>query len=176
MSAPRRTAVKSISLEEETLFREALKDVRPLRKRRATHPRLAPPPKMIPPAHTVASAAPGYNDKSAPTIGGHADAHLRRGRLDPEARLDLHGMTHDEAYRSLVRFLLQARAGGQRLVLVITGKGGVLRKQLPYWLGQTEFDSVIAGIGQAHARHGGGGAFYVLLRKEARGLRFPHEA
>jgi len=49
---------------------------------------------------------------------------LRSGRLEIEARLDLHGMRQDEAHADLRRFLRQCHADGRRTVLVITGKGG----------------------------------------------------
>jgi DNA-nicking Smr family endonuclease len=108
---------------------------------------------------------PVFVDRAAPAIGGHAQAHLRRGRLEPEARLDLHGMRESVAYRATLGFLLRAQAERLRLVLVITGKGGVLRVRLPLWLGQAELAPLIAGITEAHIRHGGSGAFYVYLRQ-----------
>ena len=91
-----------------------------------------------------------------------------RGRLEPEARLDLHGMTQSAAYRTLLRFLIDAHAREKSLVLVITGKGGVLRGQLPLWLGQADLRGLVAGLREAHVRHGGAGAFYVLMRKHRR--------
>lgn len=109
--------------------------------------------------------APVHPETRAPAIGGHEDARLRRGRGEPEGRIDLHGLTHDGAYRALLRFLLSAQAGEKRLVLVITGKGGVLRANLPLWLGQQELRPLIGGVSEAHATHGGSGAFYVALRR-----------
>jgi len=94
----------------------------------------------------------------------------RRGRGEPEARLDLHGMTHDGAYRALMRFLMAAQGEDKRLVLVVTGKGGVLRGALPLWLGQTELEPLVSGVSEAHIRHGGSGAFYVSLRRSRRAL------
>lgn len=157
---------KAISSEDEALFRIALKDARPLKNRARVaaepkHVRIFVPLPRFP-------SEPLYNERPAPAIGGHADAHLRRGRIDPEARLDLHGLTHDGAYRTLLRFLLRAQAEEKKLVLVITGKGGVLRNSLPLWLGQAELRPVVAGVSQAHVKHGGGGAFYVALRKHNR--------
>src|SRR6266850_6827007 len=153
---------RGISDEEHALFRSALKDAKPLAKRARVlivppkTQRLAPAPQIEP---------PDYLDRPAPAIGGHRDAKLRRGRGEPEARLDLHGMTHDGAYRALMRFLLAAQSEDKRLVLVVTGKGGVLRGALPFWLGQEELASLVSGISEAHIRHGGSGAFYVSLRR-----------
>ena len=158
---------KGVSAEEGEWFRAALKDAKPLKTRARTAPAppqrariLAPSPRSL--------SEPVYNEKPAPSIGGHADAHLRRGRLEPESRLDLHGLTRDSAYRALLGFLLRAQADGQKLVLVITGKGGVLHSQLPLWIGQSDMRALVGGINQAHVKHGGAGAFYVLLKRHRR--------
>lgn len=103
---------------------------------------------------------------------------LARGKLAPEARIDLHGMTLAEAHPELIRFVLNAHAAGKRLVLVITGKGrdgdspgpipqrrGVLRHQLPHWLSMSPLGPVVLQVTQAHRKHGGEGAFYVYLRR-----------
>lgn len=103
-----------------------------------------------------------------------------RGRTAPEARIDLHGMTLAEARPELVHFILSAQARGKRLVLVITGKGktrdeggpipqrtGVLRHQVPVWLGQAPLAWAVQQIAPAHAKHGGTGAYYVYLRRES---------
>jgi DNA-nicking Smr family endonuclease len=158
---------KAVSEEDAVLFRAALKDVRPLKKRhRITAEPFKPSRIFLPLPHFPSE--PAYSERPAPSIGGHADAHLRRGRLDPEARLDLHGMTQSAAYRTLLKFLIDAQAQEKSLVLVITGKGGVLREQLPLWLGQADLKGLIAGLREAHVKHGGAGAFYVLLRKHRR--------
>lgn len=103
---------------------------------------------------------------------------MTRGRLVPEARLDLHGMTLAEAHPELVRFILNAQAGGLRLVLVITGKGkprdeggpipqrtGILRHQVPLWLHQPPLGPAVLQVTEAHLKHGGSGAYYVYLRR-----------
>ena len=103
---------------------------------------------------------------------------LKRGKLDPESRIDLHGMTLDRAHPVLVSFILSAQSQGQRLVLVITGKGkdrdeggpipvrrGVLRHQVPQWLALPPCAQAVLQVVQAHVGHGGGGAYYVWLRK-----------
>ena len=161
MNRKKRTA----TAEEEELFHAALKDARPLKKRAkiSAVPLRSPPRIFLPMPHLPAE--PVFNENPAPAIGGHASAHLRRGRLDPEARIDLHGLTQEGAYRALLKILVRAQSESKKLVLVITGKGGVLRAQLPLWLGQSELRPLIAGVSEAHASHGGSGAFYVLLRR-----------
>ncbi|MDG1471296.1 MAG: Smr/MutS family protein [Ascidiaceihabitans sp.] len=103
---------------------------------------------------------------------------MKRGKLKPEGRIDLHGMTLDRAHPALMQFILSAQANGKRLVLVITGKGkarddggpipvrfGVLRHQVPQWMSMPPLSSAILQVTQAHLKHGGGGAYYVYLRK-----------
>jgi DNA-nicking Smr family endonuclease len=104
---------------------------------------------------------------------------LKRGKLRPEGKLDLHGMTLDCAHPALTGFVMNAHAQGKRLVLVVTGKGkqrdeggpipvrhGVLRHQVPQWLTMQPMKSVVLQVAQAHISHGGGGAYYVYLRRQ----------
>jgi len=156
---------RDITDDEEALFREMLKDAQPLARK------LAPPPKRSRVAfEPLASAAqrpkpPVFADAKAPIIGGHREAHMRRGRLEPEARIDLHGFRQEAAYQALHRFLERARAMGHRVVLVVTGKGGVLQSLLPKWLGEPIFQELVAGISAAHVKHGGDGAYYIAIKR-----------
>lgn len=103
---------------------------------------------------------------------------LKQGKLSPEGRLDLHGLTLDQAHPRLTQFILDASSQGKRLVLVITGKGkgrddagpiptrfGVLRHQVPQWFQQYPLKPLILQITQASLKHGGSGAYYVYLRR-----------
>lgn len=103
---------------------------------------------------------------------------MTRGKLKPEARIDLHGMTMAEAHPELVAFILGSQSLGRRLVLVITGKGkdrddggpiptrhGVLRHQVPQWLALPPLNHAILQVTPAHLKHGGHGAYYVYLRR-----------
>jgi DNA-nicking Smr family endonuclease len=136
----------------------------------------------------TAKPKPPHTDL-APSLTEHIARHplamdrkrfgqMKKGRLSPEARIDLHGMTIAQAHPALQRFILDAAADGRRLVLVITGKGktrpdhgpiperhGVLRHQVPHWLGTAPLKPHVLQITEAHLKHGGGGAFYVYLRK-----------
>lgn len=107
-----------------------------------------------------------------------AHRNMTRGKLEPEARIDLHGMTLAQAHPELVRFIMDAQGRGCRLVLVITGKGrkglddgpipqrqGVLRHQVPQWLRLPPLGAVVMQINPAHLKHGGSGAYYVYLRR-----------
>lgn len=103
---------------------------------------------------------------------------MRAGKLRPEGKLDLHGMTLDVAHPALTRFLLSAQADGKRLVLIVTGKGkakpdhgpiptrlGVLKHQVPQWLRLPPLSGVVLQVTEAHRSHGGSGAYYVYLRR-----------
>lgn len=114
--------------------------------------------------------------KAAAAGGGLYDIEPGRKRRisrerDPlEARIDLHGMTQDHARAALSVFLRHARDEGHRAVLVITGKGfsgdGVLRRRAPEWLADPLLRDVVAGVSEAHRRHGGEGALYVALKRK----------
>jgi len=98
------------------------------------------------------------------------ETKLRRGQLPLEGKLDLHGMTQEEAFDRLFRFIKSAVARRKRTVLIITGKGslqsgGVLRRMLPLWLEDPELEKHIIALTQAAQKDGGAGAFYLRLRK-----------
>ena len=96
---------------------------------------------------------------------------LARGRLEIEARIDLHGMFQDEAHGLLHAFIRRAHDRGLRHVLVITGKGasigsdGALKRAVPMWFGQPEFRHLISSWETAARNHGGEGALYVRIAR-----------
>ena len=180
--APRRK--RSLSEEERTLWESVAKQFKPLRKKprpaktiiaaeaqapvaakSATSSRSPVPVRMTPPPKPQAPPL-------AP-IGRRERSQLSRGKKEIDARIDLHGMTQTRAHRALFGFLQQAHGDGLTFVLVITGKGkvgaeserGVLRRQVPQWLGLPEFRSLVVGFEEAHIGHGGEGALYVRVRR-----------
>lgn len=107
-----------------------------------------------------------------------AYGRMTKGKLTPEGRIDLHGMTLDQAHPALIGFVMRSYTEGKRLVLVITGKGkskrddgpipvrrGVLKHQVPQWLQMAPLRSVVLQVREAHLKHGGSGAYYVYLRR-----------
>jgi len=94
---------------------------------------------------------------------------LTRERDRIDARIDLHGYGQFEAEDRLKDFLRGCFERGLRSVLVITGKGaygaGVIRGRFPEWLADPAMRAIVAGVGPAHRRHGGEGAFYVALKR-----------
>ena len=83
--------------------------------------------------------------------------------------VDLHNLNQDRARAALTGFILRAHAEGERTVLVITGKGalgdGILRRRTPDWLAEPPLRAVVAGLSEAHVKHGGAGALYVALKR-----------
>lgn len=199
MSRRRRT----LSDEEKDLWDQIRSRAEPLQKPRAPLPDPDPQPKpkkrakpVTPPrdplpSFRIGAAAPNKpaRDDLALTIGeqlnrralnmdGKLHGKMTRGKLRPDARLDLHGMTMAEAHPELLRFILHAHEMEKRLVLVITGKGkdrddggpipvrhGVLKHQVPHWLHQPPLRQIVLQVTEAHLRHGGSGAYYVYLRR-----------
>ena len=96
---------------------------------------------------------------------------LRQGRLEIQARIDLHGMRQAEALHALSGFIQHNHHHGRRLVLVITGKGtlgegrGVLRSQVPRWLAEPALRDKVLAFYPARQKDGGDGALYVLLKR-----------
>ncbi|KAB0572274.1 Smr/MutS family protein [Brucella pituitosa] len=97
---------------------------------------------------------------------------ISKGRVDIEARIDLHGLTQNDAYELLYGFLLSAHARGLKHVMVITGKGrsfgseGVLKQAVPHWFSTPLFRLLVSAFEDAAHHHGGHGALYVRLRKQ----------
>lgn len=94
---------------------------------------------------------------------------IRRGQQVYEGVLDLHGHSLKSAWRILPEFLRRHQNQGARCVLIITGKGkdgeGVLRRAFLQWLETREAGVLVSHYAQAHQTHGGGGAWYVFLRR-----------
>ncbi len=131
---------------------------------------VADPPGVAPPSPALPELAAG----EGADVDSRTMARLRRGRIRPEAQLDLHGLTQGEAHRALAAFIARAQNDGRRCVIVVTGKGrvseggGVLRQGVPGWLNTPALRPRIMGFCAAQQRDGGAGAVYVLLRRARR--------
>jgi len=101
---------------------------------------------------------------------------FRKGEMMIDGMLDLHGMIRNQAHRALCVFLKSHHERGSRCVLVITGKGmpkdmwpepsrGILREMLPEWLGEPGLKTMVLAFDVAKQKHGGSGAYYILLRR-----------
>ena len=181
---------RPLSEEESTLWEVVARGVKPLRR---GHAKIVNKSKSIAaekPAEkkplrikaselfaggSAALPQPPQKSKTALTpLDRRTRQKLSRGREPIEARLDLHGMTQDQAHSALSRFLRNAQADGIKFVIVVTGKGlrgasgserGVLRREVPHWLAMPEFRDVVVGFEVAAISHGGEGALYVRVRR-----------
>lgn len=164
---------------EARLFDAAMKDVVPLAppKRKAAPAKplaTATPPRspMPPPPVVTRPAAPPLVAGAAVDTDARTMLRLKRGRIRPEGRLDLHGMTQEAAHHALGGFIAHSRNEGRRCVIVITGTGrgregaGVLREQVPKWLSTPPLRDGVIGFANAQPTDGGAGALYVLLRRK----------
>ena len=181
--------------DDLALWRHVTRDTRPLSNRPApskpeTKPAAERPPAPKPATKTAKpapppaappkrSALPELQTGAVVGVDKRTAGRMKRGKLPVEGRLDLHGLTQNEAERALATFLARSQERGHRCVLVITGKGGqrrdedfertgVLRRMVPRWLNAPANRARVLAFDQAQAQHGGGGALYVLL-KRARG-------
>lgn len=133
------------------------------------------------PRHLRVSAGPPAPVPSGPPalVPGQTDMmdkrtarRLKRGQLDIDARLDLHGHVQAAAHRALEDFIERSFKAGHRTVLVITGKGnrgtgqvGVLKEAVPRWLNQMPLRDWVTGFSYAALKDGGDGALYVRIRR-----------
>lgn len=177
---------------EMALWQEVTRDVERERRRgKAASPRAARSRTVVAVAHGT-KTAPGMpvaerprlrRAAEPPGLDGSTLRRLKSGKAEPQATLDLHGLTQVQAHARLGTFLHRAHEQGLRCVLVVTGKGspgpategwgalpdgrggGVLRTAVPRWLHEGEIKRHVSGFAEAHVRHGGGGALYVYLRR-----------
>ena len=203
-------AQDGLSAEEQHLWHHVARSIAPIKsKSRVSPPNTSgdgpslemPPPRRParyndPAAKTKLphSTAPVMSSAAAPAppppLAGFDPRQAKRlgsGRAGIDARLDLHGLRHDDAQARLRAFLLDCHARGHKMVLVITGKGretsdsttpfagtldraprGVLRRNLPRWLDAPALREIVVSYTSAALRHGGDGAYYIQLRRRDR--------
>ncbi|MEQ9447637.1 MAG: Smr/MutS family protein [Rhodospirillaceae bacterium] len=112
---------------------------------------------------------------AVPDIDRRTGTRFKRGRMAIDDRIDLHGLTLDQAHASLAAFIRRAHAKQARCVIVVTGKGrggkgeGKIRAELPSWLNQPGLRPLVLAFTEARPGHGGAGAFYVLLKRKRAG-------
>jgi DNA-nicking Smr family endonuclease len=176
---------RRLSEEERALWKGFARGVRPLRpfSDKDTGASDAPTRDLTKSTRGIRNEPAKPKLPQQPPALAQFDRRLRqrvaRGHTEIDLRLDLHGMTQQQAHAALLRFLYRAQAEDAKLVLVVTGKGvgaatgsaserGVLRRQVPLWLSLPEFRRFIVSFEQAHSAHGGEGALYLRLRRRAR--------
>jgi len=168
--------------DDVRLFREAVRDVKPMAHERPPSRRRAPVPRARftrADRHSVLQESlSGGSDDPALAAGDELVFHragpqspvlrkLRRGQYRVEAELDLHGHSVIEAKHALREFLTNALHSHMRCVRIIHGKGlrsghrgPVLKSVVSGVLRRT--GAVVAYV-SARPVDGGTGAVYVLL-------------
>jgi DNA-nicking Smr family endonuclease len=180
-----------LDAEDAALWAHVAAQTRPLQRRAVEQqkpktaekkkPGVKPVPTFVP---MVSLGMPPLPAPRAPTpvmrLARTDERKIKRGTVEIGGRIDLHGMTRDEAHRAVRRFLFAMADDGARMALVITGKGrskefgrnesndGVLRGEFPRWLAEGTLARIVLAWRPAAPRHGGDGAFYVLLRRKGK--------
>lgn len=170
MTRKRRVATE----EEQALFKEHFEETRPLA-----------PINTVEDIRTLVTQKrrKSSDDVLPGGVDGRTEERLRKGQIEPDARLDLHGYTENAAHDALLNFLRGAQLRHHKMIIVVTGKGaprdlhapfdleldrkarGILKTVVPRWLAEPGFARYVSAVRQAHNRHGGEGALYVYLRR-----------
>lgn len=202
---PRKTTERGITDDEAELWQHATRTLEQIKAKPRVAAGNASPPapsrRAAPqaPAKTAPEKPPAMRMPERPAAPARkrppaplAEFERRKarqiasGKIEVDARVDLHGSHQRDAHARLRAFLMHAQAAGHKTVLVITGKGdaeqradrlgpllgerprGILRQNVPRWLEEPDLRAIVLSFTQASARHGGSGALYVRLRKGTR--------
>ena len=178
--------MRSLGPDEAELWARVAATIRPLSRKPVDPTPLAdrqppsPDPKSEPKHKRAARASvpappqPRPVPHSAATLDGSWDRRLDSGSVTPDRVLDLHGRNLDQAWRAIDQGLEQAIAGGERVMLLITGHAragappverGKIRAAVHDWLAASRHSARIAAVRGAHRRHGGAGSLYIILRR-----------
>ena len=176
--------MRSLSAEERELWDQVAATIRPLsREPESSTAGKGEPAEPVERAPSFSSAkaklppppkGEGRSRTASATLDGTWDRRLRSGAVEPDRVVDLHGLNLDEAWSAIDRGLERAIAGGERVVLLITGhhrsgeppvQRGKIRAAIHDWLEASRHAPKIASVQGAHRRHGGGGCLYIILRR-----------
>jgi DNA-nicking Smr family endonuclease len=178
---------RHLTSEETALWKRVTSSVRPINplpEPPAVAPEVAEVPAVVPAKPTKTKNVPALQP-ALPTVpvpvrspspaNRSGERRVQRGQVRLAGTIDLHGFTQDQARGALIGFLSARQGGEASVVLVVTGKGGrliqgeaapgVLKQRLPSWLADPALRDIVSGFSPAHRRHGGGGAYYVFLRR-----------
>lgn len=185
---PRRKRRPLISADDVRLWAKVVENAKPLPET----PPVAPPaeddaepetpdpydypsPRLPPMRETERRVAKSQGALSHGTTAGidkRTAERFKKGEMEVQGRLDLHGLTREAAHGALHRFIADCILRQRRFVIVVTGKGlrsdgeGILRTEVPRWLNEPELRAMILGFSYAQPRDGGQGALYVLLKRD----------
>lgn len=108
-------------------------------------------------------------------LDSHWNRRIAKGGIVPDISVDLHDSNLATAYSRLDGALEQAIAQKLRVVLLVTGKPrahdrasgegrGAIAAVVRDWLAASRHARYISTVRNAHPRHGGAGALYIVLK------------
>jgi DNA-nicking Smr family endonuclease len=186
--APKEPVPTARDLSDESLFLEAMADVRTLKPRGAAPERAKTQvprrserdeeeERVFLQAVEALKIEVRFSDElpeqeSPPRpVAVNRLRQVRRGGIRIDLQLDLHGLTRDEALENLGRFVKGAYNRGQKGVLIITGKGNnspgepVLKAAVSGWLREAG-KGMVSEFVPAPREMGGSGAIVVFLKEK----------
>jgi DNA-nicking Smr family endonuclease len=173
--------------EEWSLWNRVVETVKPLHpvkvvlhphpvdeppKAKPAEPKAAKPKPKMGAVRSVATPAKPIDSN----LDSHWDRRFHKGAVIPDISIDLHGQGLAGAHARLDHTLEQAIHQRLRVVLLVTGKArahdrtsgagrGAIAAVVRDWLAASRHSSHIAAVRQAHPRHGGDGALYIVLKR-----------
>jgi len=181
---------RRLNNEERALWGKVMATVKPLHMGKPTpKPTVKPPPTKIDMAAALA-AKPKPATRKTPAkavavaatpvvvphnLDGHWDRRIACGGIVPDVSIDLHDTTLNGAYARLDGALEQAIAQKFKVILLVTGKPrthdrasgegrGAIAAVVRDWLAASRHARHISAVRNAHPRHGGNGAIYIMLK------------
>ena len=180
-----------MSDDDNDLWDKMTEDVTPMQKGRtvkSAHRTKSLPKANATPKNLRANYVPPLSPasikpvkKQGKDLDRRTEQKLTRGKMSIEGRLDLHGMTQDQAHPALIQFILSAHKHKKRFVLVVTGKGrrntedneygsgvgiGILKQRVPEWLHMEPLSDIVLKVVDAQPKDGGTGALYIYIRRD----------
>ena len=180
---PRKDKDRPLTPEEKVLWEAFAQETKPIKKRERSVPkkpgkaiRIQPDSTQLPQLSKTLRHLPSLEHGQYVSIDRNLKERFRKGELEIDGQLDLHGNIREQARKKVIAFISRHIQSGSRCLIIVTGKGmhkseednerGVLRDMLPAWLNEEELRPYILAFDTAKAHHGGRGAFYVLLRRK----------
>jgi DNA-nicking Smr family endonuclease len=174
--------------DEKALWGKVMATVKPLHEVKAKAEHLAAPANPVrversrdtPKARTtngplVFARGERKNKAEPATLDSHWDRRINRGGIVPDISIDLHDASLSRAYGRLDGALEQAIAQKMKVVLLVTGKPrahdrasgegrGAIAAVVRDWLAASRYSRHISAVRNAHPKHGGAGALYIMLK------------
>lgn len=162
--------------EGKSLWKIVTRDIKKLghKEKASTVP---PPARVRVKEHIPIIPLTGLELPKGGGIDRKTEDRVRKGEMQIDARLDLHGHTLGSARQKLLHFVAQSFSSNKRALLVITGKGrapdttwhdpgmGAIKREFRLWLEDPSVKPYILSVSEAQPKHGGSGAYYIYLRK-----------